>query len=266
MASSPGPTYPYLMRLLGKVGLVTGAALGMGREVALAFAREGSAVVLADINEEAGKQTTKDIENAGGKALFVRTDVSRSSEVESVVKQTLEHFGKLDILFANAAVQLHGQDAKAHELDEEIWERTIAINLKGVWLSCKYAIAAMLADGGGQKSVILACSPTGLTGAPGYTAYSASKGGIAALTRTIAADYGRQGIRVNAVVPGPMETPLTAELFADPKVRGSLEAATILGRIGRADEITGLAVFLASDEATYCTGGLYMADGGITAL
>lgn len=253
-------------RLADKVSLVTGAALGMGRAVAHAFAAEGSSVVLADLNEEAGYQTLKDIESAGGKALFVRADVSKAADAGAMVQQALERFGKLDVLFANAAVQLHKQDAKAHELGEEIWDRTVAINLKGVWLSCKYAIAAMLEEGRGQKSIILAGSPTGLTGAPGYTAYSASKGGIAALTRTIAADYGREGIRVNAVVPGPMETPLTAELFADPKVRGSLEAQTILGRIGRAEEITGLAVFLASDESAYCTGGLYMADGGITAL
>ena len=181
------------MRLTDKVSLVTGAALGMGRSVALAFAREGSSVVLADVNQEAGRQTLEDIESAGGEALFVRADVSKSADVESVVRQAVEHFGKLDVLFANAAVQLHGQDAKAHELSEEIWDRTVAINLKGVWLSCKYAIGAMLDGSREQKSIILAGSPTGLTGAPGYTAYSATKGGIAALTRTIAADYGRAG-------------------------------------------------------------------------
>lgn len=239
--------------------------MGMGQATALAFAEQGAKVVIADINDAAGKQAVQDITQAGGQALFVHTDVSKALEVEGLVQQTLNQFGRLDILFANAAVQLHGQDAKAHLLSEEIWDKTMAINLKGIWLSAKYAIAAMLEQG--QGSLILAGSPTGLTGGgAGYTAYSASKGGIIALTRVMAADYGKLGIRVNCIVPGPMETPLTAELFADPMVRSQLEAATMLGRLGKAEEIGGLAVFLASDEAAYCTGGIYMADGGITAL
>lgn len=239
--------------------------MGMGQATALAFAEQGAKVVIADINDAAGKQAVQDITQAGGQALFVHTDVSKALEVEGLVQQTLNQFGRLDILFANAAVQLHGQDAKAHLLSEEIWDKTMAINLKGIWLSAKYAIAAMLEQG--QGSLILAGSPTGLTGGgAGYTAYSASKGGIIALTRVMAADYGKSGIRVNCIVPGPMETPLTAELFADPMVRSQLEAATMLGRLGKAEEIGGLAVFLASDEAAYCTGGIYMADGGITAL
>ena len=240
--------------------------MGMGQAVAMAFAREGSRVVLVDVNDQAGKQTAREITQAGGQALYVHADVSQATQVEAAVQKTLEHFGSLEVIFANVAVQLHGQDAPAHLLPEEVWDKTIAINLKGIWLTCKYGIAAMLESKGTGKSILLAGSPTGLTGAPNYTAYSASKGGVIALTRTIAADYGKQGIRVNAIVPGPMETPLTAPLFADTQFRQQLEQATILGRLGQADEINGLAIFLSSDEATYCTGGIYMADGGITAL
>lgn len=241
--------------------------MGLGRAVALAFAGEGSRVVVADVNDEAGEETAQAITHAGGQALFVHADVAKATEVEALVEKTLAHFGSLEVLFASAAVQLHGQDAKAHQLSEAIWDKTITVNLKGTWLTCKYGIAAMLdSKTPSGKSVILAGSPTGLTGAANYTAYSASKGGVIALTRTIAADYGSLGIRVNAIVPGPMETPLTAPLFADTGFRHSLEQATILGRLGQAEEIGGLAVFLASDEATYCTGGIYMADGGITAL
>jgi NAD(P)-dependent dehydrogenase (short-subunit alcohol dehydrogenase family) len=253
-----------MKRLENKVAIITGAALGMGRATALHFAREGAKVVVADISEE-GQKVVKEIEAAKGQALFIKVDVPNSSQVKAMVDRTVEHFGKLDIIYCNAAIQPHGQDARAHELSEDVWDKVMNINLKGVWLSAKYAIDAMLKTGGG--SVILAGSPTGLFGgAAGYTAYSSSKGGIVALTRIMAADYGKLNIRVNCVVPGPIHTPLTDSLFQDQEVLRSLESQTMLGRIGQPEEVTGLVVFLASDEARYCTGGLYMADGGITAL
>jgi NAD(P)-dependent dehydrogenase (short-subunit alcohol dehydrogenase family) len=253
-----------MKRLENKVAIITGAALGMGRATALHFAREGAKVVVADISSE-GKTVVKEIENHKGHALFVKVDVSDSGQVRAMVKKTLKHFGRLDTIYCNAAIQPHGKDAPAHELEEEVWDRVMNINLKGVWLSAKYAIEAMLKTGGG--SVIIAGSPTGLFGlAAGNTAYSSSKGGVIALTRIMAADYGKQHIRVNCVVPGPIYTPLTQELFDKEEAATYFQSATMLGRIGQAEEVTGLVVFLASDEASYCTGGLYMADGGITAL
>jgi NAD(P)-dependent dehydrogenase (short-subunit alcohol dehydrogenase family) len=253
-----------MKRLENKVAIITGAALGMGRATALHFAKEGAKVVVADISEE-GQKVAAEIEKAKNQALFVNVDVSNSGQVKAMVDKTVEHFGRLDVIYCNAAIQPHGQDARAHELEEEVWDRVMNINLKGVWLSAKYGIKAMLETGGG--SVIIAGSPTGLFGgAAGYTAYSSSKGGVIALTRIMAADYGKQNIRVNCVVPGPIYTPLTKEIFDKEETQVFFQQATMLGRIGRPEEVTGLVVFLASDEARYCTGGLYMADGGITAL
>jgi NAD(P)-dependent dehydrogenase (short-subunit alcohol dehydrogenase family) len=253
-----------MKRLQDKVAIITGAALGMGRATALHFASEGAKVVVADISAE-GENVVKEIESAKGQALFVKVDVSDSGQVSEMVKKTTERFGKLDVIYCNAAIQPHGQDARAHELEEDVWDRVMNINLKGVWLSAKYAVAAMLNTGGG--SVIIAGSPTGLFGgAAGYTAYSSSKGGVTALTRVMAADYGKHNIRVNCVVPGPIYTPLTKEIFDKEENQAFFQQATMLGRIGQPEEVTGLIVFLASDEARYCTGGLYMADGGITAL
>jgi NAD(P)-dependent dehydrogenase (short-subunit alcohol dehydrogenase family) len=252
-----------MSRLSGKVAIITGAALGMGRATALRFASEGAKVVVADISDE-GEKVVKEIQEAKGQALFVKVDVSNASQVASMVEQTVAHFGKLDTIYCNAAIQPHGKDARAHELEEEVWDRVININLKGVWLSAKYAIAAMLETGG---SVIIAGSPTGLFGvAKDNTAYSSSKGGLIALTRVMAVDYGKHNIRVNCVVPGPIYTPLTKEIFDQEETQAFFQQATMLGRIGQPEEVTGLVVFLASDDASYCTGGIYMADGGITAL
>lgn len=253
-----------MSRLGGKTAIITGAALGMGRATALRFALEGANVVVADVSDE-GQKVVDEIQKANGRALFVKVDVSNASQVKTMVDKTVAHFGKLDVIYCNAAIQPHGQDARAHELSEEVWDRVMNINLKGVWLCAKYAIAAMLETGGG--SVIIAGSPTGLFGvAKENTAYSSSKGGLIALTRVMAVDYGKQNIRVNCVVPGPIYTPLTKEIFDQPDTQAFFREATMLGRIGQPEEVTGLVVFLASEDASYCTGGIYMADGGITAL
>jgi NAD(P)-dependent dehydrogenase (short-subunit alcohol dehydrogenase family) len=253
------------MRLKNKIALITGGAMGMGRATAVRFSAEGAAVVIADINAEVGEKTAGEIQAQGGVARFIKTDVSKAADCEAMVQFAIDSFGRLDVCYANAAVQMVGKDARAHEVSEETFDLTIAINLKGMWLTCKYALAAMLKSGGG--SIIIAGSPTGLTTAgAGYTAYSTSKGGDHALMRVMAADYARDGIRVNAVVPGPMATPLTRNIIADPKVRAILEAQTLLGRIGKEDDTAALLVFLASDESSYCTGGFYMADGGMTAM
>ncbi len=179
--------------------------------------------------------------------------------------QAVKHFGGLDILYNNAAIQLVGQDARAHELSEEVWDRTYDVNIRGVWLCAKYVIPAMMQRGGG--SIINVASPTGLVGcAPGFTAYSSSKGAVYGLTRVMAADYARDHIRVNALVPGPIETPLTKAIFADPATREGLINAVPLGRLGQPEDVVGLAIFLASDESAYCTGGTFMVDGGQTAI
>jgi len=253
------------MRLKDKVAIVTGGGAGMGLAVARAYAREGAKVVVADRNEADGIATVNALQAAGGEALFVQTDVAEARAVEAMVEQAVGAFGGIDILYANAAVQLHGQDARAHELSEEIWDRTYNINIRGLWLCAKYVIPALLKRGGG--SIINVASPTGLVGcAPGYSAYSSSKGAVFALTRVMAVDYARDNIRVNALVPGATETPLTKDLFADQGTRQSLIDATPLGRLGQADDVVGLATFLAADESAYCTGGTYMVDGGLTAI
>ena len=253
------------MRLANKVAIVTGAGAGMGKAVALRFAREGAQVVVAEIHAAGGKATVEAIRRAKGQAIFVTTDVSQENEVKAMVTTTMEQYSRIDILYNNAAVELHGQDARAHELSAETWDRTHAINLRSVWLCSKYAIPPMLEHHGG--SIIHVASPTGLYGcAPGYTAYSASKGGVVALTRVMAADYARDNIRVNAIVPGTTDTPMIAPLLEDEGVRARLMALSPMGRLGRPDDVAGLAVFLASDESAYCTGGIYMADGGLTAI
>ncbi len=253
------------MRLKEKIAIVTGGAAGMGRAVARRFAREGARIIVADVDAANAETIVEAIRREGGDAVFIRTDVSKSADVDLMLATAIKRYGGADILYNNAAVQLHGKDARAHELSEEIWDRTHSINLRGVWLCSKYAIPIMLKRGGG--SIIHVASPTGLTGcAPGYTAYSSSKGGVIALTRVMAADYARANIRVNAVVPGPMDTPLIAGLLADSQTRAGIVGRTLLGRLGTPEDVAGLAVFLASDESCYCTGGIYMVDGGVTAV
>ena len=253
------------MRLKDKVSIITGGGAGIGRAIAMGYAREGARVVVADINAATGEATTAEILDGGGEALFVSTDVSRTADVQGMVTAAVEQYGKIDILVNNAAVQLFGQDARVHELTEAVWDRTHAINLRGSWLCSKYVIPEMLKQGGGV--IINVSSPTGLSGcAPGYTAYSASKGGVFALTRVMAVDYARDNIRVNALVPGTTVTPLTEEvLLGDEAFYADRVALMPVGRLGKPEDVVGLAVFLASDEASFCVGGIYMVDGGMTA-
>ncbi len=196
--------------------------------------------------------------------MFQKTDVSSLDEVNAAVDHAVAEFGPPDILVNNAAVQLIGQDARAHEVSEEVWDRTIDINLKGAWRCMKAVIPHMLGRSG---SIINIASPTGMLGvAPDFSAYSTSKGGIFGLTKVSAAGYARDGIRFNAIVPGTTSTPLIADMLKDDDERRRLKNMVPMGRIGTPEDLVGIAVFLASEESAYCTGGVYMADGGMTAV
>jgi NAD(P)-dependent dehydrogenase (short-subunit alcohol dehydrogenase family) len=253
------------MRLKNRVTLITGAGKGIGRAIALRFAREGACVVAAEIDRISGEATLEAIRGSEGTGMFVGVDVSREDEVKAMVDQIVQQFGRIDVLVNNAAVLFHDQDTRAHELTSEIWDRTHSTNLRGVWLCSKHVLRVMLQQHSG--SIIHLASPTGLTGcAPRLTAYSSSKGGVAALTRTMAVDYAPDNIRVNAIVPGTIDTPMNASILGDEPTRKRLTALAPAGRLGTPEDICGLAVFLASDESQYCVGGLYMADGGLTAV
>jgi NAD(P)-dependent dehydrogenase (short-subunit alcohol dehydrogenase family) len=252
------------MRLKDKVAIVTGGGAGIGEAIARGFASEGAKVVIAEVDVERGQRVAKEIAAAGGQAYFVRTDVSSTDSVEDMAEAALAQFGKADVLVNNAAVQLIGADARAHEVSEEAWDRTMDINLKGVWRCMKAVIPHMLGRGG---SIINIASPTGMLGvAPVFAAYSTSKGGVFGLSRVSAAGYARDGVRVNSVVPGTTITPLIEDMLKDAEERKRLEDKSPMGRLGTPQDLVGISVFLASDESSYCTGGVYMADGGMTAV
>jgi len=253
------------MRLSGKVAIVTGAAVGLGRAVATRFAREGAAVVAVDTNEKEGRAVAAQIHKEGGCGIFVRADVAEESEVISALKLASTEFKRIDVLYNNAAVLIYECDGRAHELSLETWDRTLNVNLRGAFLCAKHTIPFMLNQGGG--SIINLCSPTGIMGcAPKLTAYSTSKAGLYGLTRVMAAGYARDGIRVNAIIPGTMDTPMNDYVLTDDKQRDEFREAVPLGRLGLPADVEGLAVFLASEESSYCTGGVYTCDGGLTAV
>jgi NAD(P)-dependent dehydrogenase (short-subunit alcohol dehydrogenase family) len=247
-------------RLAGKRAIISGAASGMGLAAAERFAAEGARVALLDVDEAA---TTAAAERIGPAALATPADVRDEDAVRAAVARAVTELGGLDVVVGNAGVQLAGQDDRAERLSLDVWRRTLDINLTGMFLVCKHGIDALLAEGGG--AVVCTCSPTGLFGcAPGYDAYSASKGGVAGLVRVLAADYAGAGIRVNGVVPGYMDTPMTD--WVTPREHDALLATIPLGRAGRPEEVAAVMAFLASDDASYVTGALWAADGGMTAI
>jgi NAD(P)-dependent dehydrogenase (short-subunit alcohol dehydrogenase family) len=251
------------VRLEGKVALITGAAGGMGKVAASLFAAEGARVVVTDVADEAGEATVEEITRAGGQAAYVHADVSQSAEAERMVAFAMDRFGVLDVLYNNAGI-FHPEDDSVVNTPEEVWNRTIDINLKSVFLGCRYGIPAMLASGGG--SIINVASFVALMGAAApQIAYTASKGGVLAMTREIAVEFARQGIRANALCPGPIETPLLADLLADPERRNRRLVHIPIGRFGQAEEVARAALFLASDDSTLMTGASLVVDGGITA-
>jgi 3-oxoacyl-[acyl-carrier protein] reductase len=251
-------------RLEGRRALVTGAASGIGRAGARRLAAEGAAVAVLD-RDAAGVTAVADAIRAdGGRAIEAAVDVADEAAVAAAVAECERAWGGLDIAVASAAVQLFGQDDRADRLELEVWNTTIAINLTGVFLTCKHAAAAMLRGDGG--SIVCIGSPTGVRGiAAGFDAYSASKAGVLGLVRVMAMDYAREGIRVNAVVPGFTDTGLVSTITSDPERMARINEAIPLGRAGRPEEVAGLVAWLCSDEAAYATGGIFVADGGVLA-
>jgi NAD(P)-dependent dehydrogenase (short-subunit alcohol dehydrogenase family) len=248
------------MRLKDKVAIVTGGGAGVGEAIALRYAQEGARVVVAEIIPARGQSSVDAIHKLGGEAIFVPTDVSSEEQVKDMVETTLERFGRIDILVNNAAILIAQGETRAHELTNEVWDRTINTNLRGYWLCAKYTIPSMLSQGGGI--IIFVASRTGIRGFTRLAAYSASKGGVLALMRSVAADYARDGIRVNAIIPGTMDTPMNAEEFADPEARKKYIPRIPAGRLGVGSDIAGMAVLLATEEASFCIGGVYLVDGG----
>jgi NAD(P)-dependent dehydrogenase (short-subunit alcohol dehydrogenase family) len=250
-------------RLDDKVALITGGASGMGKVASHLFAGEGAKVVLTDVADEAGEAVAASIRGGGGQAAYVHADVSRASDAEAMVRFAVDSFGGLTVLYNNAGV-FPERDGSVTETPEEVWDLTIGINLKGVYLGCRYGIPAMIKSGGG--SIVNVASFVALMGAATpQVAYTASKGGVLSMTREIAVEFARKGVRANALCPGPIETPLLQELLADPDRRQRRLVHIPMGRFGRAEEIAKAALFLASDESSYMTGAALVVDGGITA-
>lgn len=246
-------------RLTNKVAIVTGAASGIGRAAALALAREGARVVLADVDMDGGTATAQAIAAAGGTATFVRVDVSAAADVAAMVNCAVAAYGRLDCAFNNAGI--NDENGPAADLDEALWDRTIAINLKGIWLCMKYEIPAMLAIGGG--AIVNTSSVVGLTGRRDTPAYVASKHGIIGLTKATALDYGKQGIRVNAVCPGTIRTAMyVRRLGDDAALDARLAANTPIGRLGTAEDVAEAVVWLCSDASSFVTGQSLVIDGG----
>ena len=248
------------MRLDGKVALITGGGSGMGKVASALFVAEGARVVLTDINDDAGNETAAGL---GVEAHYVHADVSREADAREMVATAVERFGRLDILYNNAGVMLP-DDGSVDAMDERIWDLTLAVNVKGVAFGCKYGIPAMLATGGGSI-INVASFVAWLGAATSQTAYTASKGAVLAMTREIAVEYARKGIRCNALCPGPIETPLLLQLLSDEEKRQRRFVHIPMGRLGHAEELAKSALFLASEDSSYMTGSSLIVDGGITA-
>lgn len=245
-----------------RVVLVTGGSSGIGRATALAFAERGARVVIADVVVDGGEETVRMIKQAGGEAVFVKTDVSQATEVEALINKTIQTYGRLDYAVNNAGIE--GENAPTADCSEENWDRTIDINLKGVWLCMKYEIPEMLRQGSG--AIVNMASVAGLVGTAGLPAYGASKHGVVGLTKSAALEYAASGLRINAVCPAVIRTPMIDRVVeAQPELAGSLAGMHPLGRIGEPAEVAGAVVWLCSDEASFVTGHSLVVDGGMVA-
>lgn len=251
-----------MARLEGKVAIVTGAAMGIGKAAAAALANEGASVTVADINAEVGAQTVQEIESAGGKAFFQRADVALMADVERLVEETVRRYGKLDILVNNVGLAIAGSVV---EISEEDWTRCLNVNLTSMWRGMKCAIPHMIKNGGG--SIINVSSVQSLLGFIGWSAYAASKGGINGLTQQSAVEYAPYNIRINAIAPGTIMTPMNERIFAEAEDKQALidswNALHPLGRFGQPDEVGRLIAFLASDDSSFITGEIIRVDGGM---
>ncbi len=251
------------MRLAEKVAVITGAAEGIGRTCALQFALEGAAVVVADRNASAGEETAQAIVAAGGRAIFLPVDVASESAVEQLIRHTMAHFDRLDILLSNAGIGGRSLgDGPVHQCTLEAWDQIMTVNLRGTFLACKYALPAMFERGG---SIVTIASVLGLVGTQGLFdthAYATSKAGIIGLTRNIAAHYARQRIRANAIAPGLIDTRMAARTKANPEIAERVAFWQPLGVVGQTADVAAAAVFLASDESQFITGAVLPVDGG----
>jgi NAD(P)-dependent dehydrogenase (short-subunit alcohol dehydrogenase family) len=254
-----------MKRLENKVAVITGSGQGIGRAAALLFAREGAAVVVADINSDAGERTIADITGEGGQAWFEPADVSSRADVERLMRAIEKRYGSLHVLYNNASVYWPGKDGRITEIEEEHWDRVVAINLRSIFLCCKHGIPLMINGGGG--SIINTSSSAGVTGIPGCDAYTATKGATIALTRSLAVEYRPFGIRVNCIAPAGIQTPMLSQSNLEDSTfdeQRFLRLRTPSRRYGTPEEIARTALFLASEESSYINGAVIVADGGIT--
>lgn len=252
-------------RLKDKVAIITGGGRGIGKSAALKFSQEGAKVIVVDINKKTGERVASEITKSSQDALFLPADVSKTNDVKNVFQEVQKKYGRLDILYNNASIYLAEKDGRIVDIEEDIWDRVIAVNLKSIYLFCKYAIPLMIKSGGG--SIVNTASSAGVIGIPNCDAYTATKGAVIALTRSMAVEYGPKNIRVNCIAPAAIKTPMLGLSNLDnPNFdeKSFLALRTPLRRYGDPEEIANIAIFLASDESSYINGAIIVADGGIT--
>src|SRR3984893_6819129 len=250
-------------RLEKKVAIITGGASGIGLETARLFAREGARVAVVDVNDAAGRAAVEELQAGGGEGIYVHADVAEAADAAAMIRAAEDAFGRLDVLFNNAGIS-HAEDGDATSTEEAVWDLTMRINLKGVFLGCKHGIPALRRAGGG--SIINTASFVAILGAATpQLAYTASKGGVLAMTRELATIHARERIRVNALCPGPIRSELLMSFLDTDEKRERRLVHIPMGRFGQAQEIAQAALFLASDESSFMTGATFLVDGGITA-